>query len=160
MAQISPFWARMQPLGARRCRILACLGADNPKLPAFFDPPRDRPVHEYLHRHLLDLHEKWGDDPDSRRIVAAGLLSFGELTRADEILSRFPPKAIVLDHGAGWCPMVAYTTVAALLPLPEQYRDASRWIEGSADATAVVAWFHTHRDRLRWDSKAEHFVLE
>jgi hypothetical protein len=149
----------MKSLGVLRCRILACLGADDPKLPAFFDPPCDRPLYKSVYRHLLDLYENWGDDPESRRIVAAGLLSFGDLTRVDEILGQFPHKAIVLDHGAGWCPLVAYSTVAALLPLPDQYRDASRWIEGSADAAGVVAWFRMNQDRLRWDSKAEVFVL-
>lgn len=160
MPRITPFWERMRPLGDLRCRILACLGADNRKLPAFFDPPPDRPIEESLHRHLLKLHEAFAADPDSRRIVAAGLLSFGELARAGEILSQFPREPVVLDHGAGWCPLVAYSTVARLLPLPEEHRDPKRWIQGSADAGALWQWLQSHYDRLRWDSTTERFVFE
>lgn len=159
MLPSTPFWIRMRPLGALRCRILACLGADNPRLPAFFDPPEDRPVNECLHRHLLKLHETFAADPDSLRIVAAGLLSFGDLARADEVLSQFPREPVVTDHGAGWCPLVAYSTLARLLPLPEEHRDPRHWIHGSANATALLQWFQAHRNRLRWDSSAEQFVL-
>ena len=148
----------MRALGNLRCRILSCLGADNPKLPAFFDPPPDEPVADALHRHLLELHGAFADDPESRRIVAAGLLSFGELARAGEILSRFPPEPVVTDHGAGWCPLIAYSAVAELLPLPEELRDARRWTQESACARQLVEWFASNHTRLAWDSGSEHFV--
>jgi hypothetical protein len=153
------FWERMQPLGALRCRILACLGADNPKLPTFFDPTPDQPLHECLHQHLLKLYDKCAADPESRRIVAAGLLSFGELARADEILSQLPREPMVIDHGAGWCSLIAYSVVATLLPIPEEHGDPRRWIQGSSNAAAVVQWLDTHRSRLRCDSNVEGFVL-
>jgi hypothetical protein len=149
----------MRPLGNLRCRILACLGADNPKLPAFFDPPQNGPMLESLHRHLLKLQQEFAADPDSRRIVAAGLLSLGELARADEILSRFPLHPVAMDHGAGWCPLVAYSAVSELLPLPEELRDARGWVEGSATASGLMQWFHSNYNRLCWDSGSGRFVL-
>jgi len=154
----TPFWTRMRPLGNLRCRILACLGADDPKLPAFFDPPPDMPAGEALHRHLLELHDAFGADPDSLRIVAAGLLSFGELDRAGEILSRFPREPITLDHGAGWCGLIAYSAVAELLPLPAELGDVRRWTQESDAAGDVVQWLASNHNRLAWDAAGERFV--
>ena len=153
------FWARMQSLGTLRCRILSCLGADNPKLAAFFDPPEDRPLADSLQHHLLNLHQAFTYDPESQRIVAAGLLTFGELERAEEILSVFPREPIRMDHGAGWCPLVAYSTVAALLPLPRDNQRAVRWVDGSPEALAVSRWFRAHKDQLRWDESLGKFIL-
>jgi hypothetical protein len=148
----------MRPLGNLRCRILLCLGADNPSRPAFFDPPIAQPIHDGLHRHLLQLHELFSTDSNARRLVATGLLTFGELQRANEILGRFPPTPIITDHGAGWCALIAYRTVAALLPVPSEVRDAAQWFEGSRAAAAVRQWFTEHREQLHWDETGEHFV--
>lgn len=150
----------MQPLGALRCRILACIGAENPKLATFFDPPSDRTLDESLRQHLLKLHKMFADDPLSRIFVAAGLLSFGDLACADEILECLPRAPIVTDHGAGWCPLVPYQTLAALLPIPEQHRNVRLWVEGSADAAAVAQWLIENRDQLHWDATIERFTLK
>lgn len=152
------FWKRMRPLGNLRCRILLCLGADNPLLSAYFDPLTEQPIHAGLHRHLLRLYVVFGNDLVSRRIVAAGLLTFGELQRVSEILGCFPTTAVATDQGAGWCAMIAYRTVAALLPWPSDLKDAGQWVEGSEVAVAVRRWFAEHRDELHWDARGEHFV--
>ncbi|HUA61712.1 MAG TPA: hypothetical protein VML19_23355 [Verrucomicrobiae bacterium] len=160
MPPSAPFRARLQQLGNLRCRILACLGADNPRLPAFFDPPEDQPVSDCLHRHLLKLHEAFAGDADSQRIVAAGLLSFGELSRVHEILHLFPAEPTVMDHGAGWCPLIAYSAVSELLPLPKELQDVRRWLQGSTEATHLLQWLQLNYERLSWDGEKKRFTLK
>jgi len=149
----------MHPLGTLRCRILVCMGADNPRSAAFFDPPADQSISKCLYQHLLRLHQTFADDPYSRIFVAAGLLSFGNLAVANEILHYLPRSPIVMDQAAGWCPLVPYEALATLLPVPEQYRNVKRWIEGSAESAAVERWLVEQGERLRWDPAAERFVL-
>ena len=38
------YWQRMRPLGDLRCRVLACMSADDPRVPAYFNPPADARV--------------------------------------------------------------------------------------------------------------------
>jgi len=150
----------MQPLGTLRMRLLACLQADNPKLATFFDPPADCPVFECLREHWARLYKKFSDDPYSRIFVAAGLLTFGDLRYVDDILNNLPRNPVVIDHGAGWCALVPYETVAAVLPIPKEHRNVRGWIQGSADASAVAQWLNENRSRLLWDSSSERFGLE
>lgn len=156
----SPFWIRMQPVGTLRLRLLACLQADNPTLATFFDPPADRPILECLHEHWGKLYEKFSDDPYSRIFVAAGLLTFGDLRCVDDILNYLPSSPVVLDHGAGWCALVPYETVAAVLPIPQEQRNVRAWVQGSATASALGQWLNENRSRLQWDSSTERFELE
>jgi hypothetical protein len=150
----------MQPLGTLRLRLLACLQADNPRLATFFDPPADRPIFECLHEHLGKLYEKFSDDPYSRIFVAAGMLTFGDLPRADDILNYLPRSPVVIDHGAGWCALVACETVAAVLPIPPEHRNVRAWIQGSAEASAVTQWLNENRSRLLWNPSTERFKLK
>ncbi|HTS27322.1 MAG TPA: hypothetical protein VMH81_15705 [Bryobacteraceae bacterium] len=151
------FWSRMRPLGGMRCRVLSCLGADNPKLASFFDPPPGSALEEELRSYLERLHEA-EEDPTVRRIAAAGLLTLGELRYADEIIRGLPQTPIRLDHGAGWCPLLPYSLAAELLPLPEALTNAKTWIAGTAIEADLMRWFEAHRERLVWDPAAERFV--
>jgi hypothetical protein len=78
---------------------------------------------------------------------------------ADEILRYLPRAQIVTDHGAGWCPLVPYQTLATVLPIPEQHRNVRLWIEGSSAAAEVAQWLIENRNRLHWDVTAERFML-
>jgi hypothetical protein len=155
----SPFWIRTQSLGTLRLRLLACLQADDPRVDTFFDPPADRPVLDCLREHWARLYEKFADDPYSQIFVAAGLLTFGDLRCADDILNYLPRTPVVIDHGAGWCALVPYETVAAVLPIPKEHRNVRAWVQGSADASAVAQWLNENRSRLLWDSSREQFGL-
>lgn len=152
------YWERMHPLGDLRCRILACMFADNPKVPAYFNPATDVPLKVALQQHLHRLLSEFGSDTESRLIFAAGLLTFGRLTMADVILQQLPDERIVLDHGAGWCRVLPYRVVATLLPVPEELSDPAQWIEGTPQAHALRSWFAGHKGHWRWDDTTERFV--
>jgi hypothetical protein len=152
------YWERLRPLGELRCRVLACLMADNPRLPTHFDPPADAPLAEALLEHLSKLLDAFADDTPTRRLLAAGLLTYGRLDMAEVILSELPAAPVVTDHGAGWCALLPSGVVSELLPLPEALHDPRRWVEGSTAAADLRTWFEQHRGRLQWDAAAERFV--
>jgi len=149
----------MRPLGATRCRVLSCLGADNPKLATFFNPTPERSIEEALQTYLATLHDTV-KDPYVTRIAAAGLLTFGELSYTEEILLQLPQAPIQLDHGAGWCPLLPYSIVAELLPLPGEFADSRKWTAGSSLETALLQWFRSHREHLVWDPLLSRFVSD
>jgi hypothetical protein len=152
------YWQRLRPLGELRCRVLACMSAHNPRVPAYFDPPATRPLHDALRNHLQQLYSRYESDSVARLFPAAGLLTFGQLEMAEVVLQSLPAEAVRLDHGAGWCRLLPYRVVADLLPLPEELRDPVQWVEGTPQAEALRSWFARQRDRLRWDPDAERFI--
>src|SRR5262245_57819154 len=111
MGDARDYWERLRPLGELRCRVLACLMADNPRLPTHVDPPAGAPLADALQAHLTKLFADSGDDAAVRRIVAAGLLTFGRLDMAGVILRELPAAPVVTDHGAGWCALLPYRVV-------------------------------------------------
>jgi hypothetical protein len=161
--RLQQYGRKMRPLGMSRCKVIKCTLSDNPKLIHYFDPPEEVNLAEALHDHLLEL---WGnyqlnleEDKCGCSIVAAGLLTYGELERIDYILEHAPHQRVVLDHGCGFCSILAVQIVASLLPLPKNLEDYSLWIKGSKEIEQVTQWFDRHRSCLSWDTASQKFVL-
>jgi hypothetical protein len=158
---------RMLPvLGVWRCRVINCLGFDNPQLGHYFNPPPEADLAAAFRAHLQQLWaEYWPGASDNEpisigmAIIAAGLLTYGELPRVDYILNHVPPERIVLDHGCGWCALLAYRITAQLLPLPEEFTEYSSWTQGSPEVAQVKQWLQEHRSRLVWYPEHNRFIL-
>src|SRR4051812_11883777 len=93
------YWARVRSLGELRCRVLACMSADNPRVPAYFDPATPGRLQDALLGHLETIYSASATEPVTRLITAAGLLTLGRLEAAEAILSHLPPERLTLDHG-------------------------------------------------------------
>ena len=158
------FWDDLKPLGEFRWCVLACVGSFDRSLRQHFHPSEPSTLPESL-RSYLDAY--WAREQPSATgpqfnglaIVAAGLLTFGRLEMADYILANMPPHRIKLDHGCGWCNVLAFRIAAALLPLPDELRAYMEWFEGSATADEVRSWYASHRAELRWNDAAERIEL-
>lgn len=157
------YWKRLLPLGELRCRVLACLFANEPSSPCHFDPSMDADLRQECRRHFERLLE------DSRltltreqrdteiALVTAGLLTYGQIDRANDLLDNLTPH-FETDHGCGWCvllPMVIFCTV---LPLSEDICECS-FAGGNMDIVAARRWLDANRPYLVWDDTGEKFVL-
>ena len=70
-------------------------------------PPEDANLDEVVLRHLegiwqRELPRATGPQFNHLAVVAAGLLTFGRLERADYVLENLPPHRIEMDMFAGW----------------------------------------------------------
>jgi hypothetical protein len=162
--QLDPYYERMRPLGELRCRVINCTGSNMPKSKFYFDPSPSIDVEEALHRHLLQLWESCLPEErvnefNGMAVIAAGLLTFGDLSRLNYILEHVPPHRIELDHGCGYCNVLAVRIVARLLPLPKELPLCSLWIQGSQEVEEVKQWIHEHRSRLVWNPDSMKFDL-
>jgi hypothetical protein len=159
---------RVEPLGYRRRCVLACLSAQNPKKPCYFNPPPDAPLHDALRDHLERLFVRFSSEEVARPydvlIFAAGLMTYGRLDMAEFIISNLLSKPFFTDHGAGRCVTLPYAFASALLPLPADLRNlasihAVEWVAGTPAGNAVQDWFAANKHRLVWDAASERFVL-
>jgi hypothetical protein len=150
----------MRALGQLRCRVLACMFADNPRTLTHFDPPRSADLGEALRTHLQKWFSATEVSDDARLIIAAGLLTFGSLEAAGFILERLPTEQVTLDHGAGWCSLLPYEAAAALLPIPQAIRNSRKWVEGTPEAQELRRWFAANRSLLAWDPAREVFRID
>ena len=91
----------------------------------------------------------------STAIVAAGIMSYGELGMAAYILDHLPDR----EFRNGYCLHAARRAFVAIIPVPKALRDWSTWIEGSPEAEAVRSWFARHQSDLTWQPSSGTFVL-
>ncbi len=151
----------MECLGPYRCQVLACTGSDNPRFPEYFDPPPGADLFAAFDAHIVRLwEERWkpdlpGPHLNGLAVIAAGLLLGGRLEMLDFILEHLPDRLI----RNGYCNLIARRTVVAVLPLPEELREFTRWIEGTPEAEAIRNWVAQHRASLHWDPLSNRFVL-
>jgi hypothetical protein len=161
--RLNQYGEKMRSLGMLRCKVIICTASDNPKFSHYFDPPEEVDLAEALYAHLLALWEDCQYPPEENgigsSIIAAGLLTYGELDRIDYILEHVPRQRVVLDHGCGFCSILAVQTVASLLPLPKNLMDYYLWIQGSTEVEQVKQWLDSHRSCLSWDAMTQRFVL-
>jgi hypothetical protein len=154
----------MRSLGELRCQVIACTVSDIPRFKRYFNPPPEANLTEELHIHLLqlwehDLPNATGNQYNGMAVIAAGILTFGNLSMVDYILANLPPHRIVLDHGCGFCNLLAFRAVARLLPLPKELSNYSLWVKGSSEAKQVKNWVHEYRSHLIWNPKNEQFIV-
>ena len=71
-----------------------------------------------------------------------------------EIVDRLPAKPIKRDHGAGQCLVVAPQTPCAVLPLPAELSDSTRWLAGSDTQKALLNWLSAHETHLHWQERS------
>jgi hypothetical protein len=76
--------------------------------------------------------------------VAAGLLTYGRLDVVDDIVNYVPPPTAGMRRLA-W-------VLNNLMPMPKE-------LDPLEDIEAVRQWIETHREKLRWDEKAEKFIF-
>lgn len=147
---------RLNALGPVRLRLLDCLGGNSRWAPGYFDPSPDVDVFDAFRDYVHGLGAKWGtlDDPTALSLLSAARLMIGDLAAAREILDRLPEKPIKLDHGAGQCLVAAPQTLRAVLPLPAQLSDSSRWLAGSEEQRSLLDWLSAHESRLHWHEKS------
>jgi hypothetical protein len=160
---------RIQPLGYMRCRILSCTLGGSPRSSYYFNPTPDSDLVTEFFNYLQNLWKNYQtgkikEADQSEKyigscIVAAGLLTFGDLKMADYILSNLPSRRIELDHSCGYCLVIAVRVTAYLLPIPKEMPNSSLWIENSVEADQIRTWFHTYRDRFIWDVEAGKFTF-
>ena len=159
------FWEDLKPLGEFRWRVLACVGSFDRGLRQHFHPSEPSALPESLRLYLDAVWAReqptaTGPQFNGLAVVAAGLLTYGRLEMADYVLANMPPHPIELDHGCGWCNVLAFRIAATLLPLPAHLRAYMEWFEGSPTAGEVRSWFTSHRARLRWNNDVEKFEFD
>jgi len=98
------------------------------------------------------LSQLWGTeaDPLTASLLAAARLLTGDLAAADTIVDNLPAEPFKLEYGARFCPLAPLRALGAVLPLPANLGDTRRWVEGSAEQTALRTWLAEHRGKLRW----------
>jgi hypothetical protein len=158
------YYKRMQSLGKLRSLVIICTGSDNSRLNHYFNPPPEVNLEKALYQHLLELWDRYppiaGENGyDTYAVTAAGLLTFGELSRLDYILDNVPPHRIHGSHGSAYCKRVAFKIVAEILPLPKELPHYSSWIQGSREVAEVKQWIHEHRSCLAWNPDSMEFDL-
>jgi hypothetical protein len=142
----------LDPLGFARLRVLDCLGGNDRHAVSYFAPDTDRELFLEFRRHIERLNEQWAAETDSltRNLLAAGRLVIGDIGAVFDILDHAPSHEIKLDHGAGACTVVPFTTIVVVFPMPNELSDSRKWQSGSLTLEAVRNWLRQHRDRLRW----------
>lgn len=144
---------RLQPLGHWRLRALDCLGGNTPQTAGYFVPAADITIFAAFRDHAVRLSQQWHaeSDPMTVSLLAVARLLCGEIAAADVILDRLPAQPVRRDHGAGRCLVLPVQALAAVLPLPPELADSSRWLAGSPAQADMRAWLNVHRGTLRWD---------
>jgi hypothetical protein len=157
---------RMQPLLNKRLhyQVIICTGSDNSKLAHYFNPPLEANLEEELYQHLLELWNRYPPIAGENgyctyAVTAAGLLTFGDLSRLDYILDNVPPHRIHGWNGYAYCRCVAFKIVTRMLPLPKELPHYSSWIQGSREVEEVKQWIHEHRSRFVWNPDSMEFDL-
>jgi hypothetical protein len=151
------YWDGIRGLGEVRCRILMCIGGENPGTPAYFNPPVGSSVSAAFHEHLLRL---WRDaDLLSAPLLAAGLVTYGRREAAEYLITHLPKERIRLDQGAGWCAAYPFQVLAMTLPVPEELSDPSRWTLGDPEGEKLMEWFAGNGERLQWDPDRSRFKV-
>jgi hypothetical protein len=153
--------ARLSPLGLQRLRLLECLGGNSPRAPGYFAPAADVDIFTAFRQYVDRLSEQWKSEPDPHAVslLAAARLLTGDLSAAGVILDHLPAKATKVDHGAGICLVMPLFALSTAVPLPPDLTDTRRWLDASAEQTAVRAWLTHHRDDLRWVEDAGEYRL-
>jgi len=154
------YFARMASLDMVRGQVLCCTNCDNPKLSHYFNPPEGADLDAAFREHLEMLWTRWLPEETesqfcSTAIVAAGLLSYGDLRMAAYILQHLPNR--VFRNGI--CLQVSRRAFVAILPVPKALRGWSQWIEGSPEAEAVRSWFARHQSDMTWQPSSGTFVV-
>lgn len=133
-------------------RLLDCLGGNDKWAPGYLRVESADDVFAAFRSYVATLSRTWAEERDPAVIVllAAARVLTGDWAAAHVIVDRLPSHAIQLDHGAGFCPLVPFQTLASALPLPASLRDSTRWLAGSPEETALRTWLANHGEHLRW----------
>ncbi len=105
------------------------------------DPAED--PDQALRRHLESLTSE--SDSFTRFVVAAGLLSYGQIDLAEDLLDCLP-------EGRGNVRQLSHALVA-LLPAPAH-------LDPLQQPEAFRSWLRENRDRLHWDATLGKFLLD
>lgn len=140
------------PLGLQRFRLIECLGGNNARLPGWFDFAPGEDMFAAYRTYVARLASEWAHDDDDLvvRLVAAARLLAGERDAARVLVDRLPRVPIVLDHGAGFCPVAPFHALSTALPLPPPLADSKRWLAGTPEQAALRTWLDEHLDKLEW----------
>lgn len=156
-------YARLEPLGPHRLRLLSCCMADRPNLPGYLPPPPPNAdllvvFRDYAKRMSALMGEDEG--PLATALVAALRMMAGERAAIAVILDNLPTERVVLDQGAGYCMIAPYGALRAALPLPADFPDAYALVEGSQAQARLRAWLEENGDALHWDEAAGAWKVE
>jgi hypothetical protein len=143
-------------LGARRLRIVSCLGGDQPRSPhaaawtaarrGASDPiSAFRMFAEHVHQACVSV-----TDPRVRSLVAAARLLAGNIGAAQDIVDHFPEHPPRTDHGAGYCLTAPSQALLHALPLPPDLQNTERWAAGSPEQARLHAWLRANGATLAW----------
>jgi len=109
----------------------------------------------YLRQQLDDALERTGDEM-SRQLLAAGLLTYGQLGMVDVILDNVPP-GLSQERATGYCAAAPANILSRLLPLPDALKTDG--VHSLLDWDRVREWFESNRHQLEWDAANEQFRL-
>jgi len=141
---------RVEPLGHLRLCTLDCTFSSS-----YFNPPEGSDIFTAYRDHVARLSSEWRDEDFPDRVLPVMRLLSGDISAAEQVLDRLPPEPHHVDHGSGFCFVLAQRAMAHILPLPESLKEkpGQTWLAGSQAQADVRAWLEEHRDKLRWDEK-------
>lgn len=148
--------SRRLTLSYQRERALSCVSMRDR-----FELGSGDDIHTAFHAYAKRVADKWGhlNDPLSVGLIATLALLSGSIDAAERILDTLPNEPIKTDHGAGYCLVLPFESLCAVLPLPDNLRDIRNWTRGSAIEQDLRAWLADHRSQLMWDDKTETYRL-
>jgi hypothetical protein len=142
------------PLGYQRLRLLGCLFGDDPRSLNYFEPTPEVDIFEAFRHYVERMSQVWAAESDPLTLFAAARFLTGDLNAAEVILDHLPVEAVKLDHGAGYCLVMAQKVLRASLPLPATLKEINRWLADSAEQAALRIWLAENRDRLSWHEES------
>jgi hypothetical protein len=125
------------PLGYQRLRLIGCFFGDNPRSPNYFEPTPVVDIFEAFRHYVERMSRVWAAESDPFALFAAARFLTGDLNAAEVILDHLPVKAVKLDHGAGYCLVIAQNILHTSLPLPADLKDINRWLEDFTEQAAL-----------------------
>ncbi len=151
----------LQTLGLRRSLLLDCLGANTPQAPGYLEVPPGADVLAVYQDYVAELSRTaaYQADPTTMLLVAAARLLTGEISWATTVLERLPTAPPAQRFGQRYCPLMPYRTLLAVLPLPKELTNLDRWIAGSPEQAALLAWLARHGGQLQWRPAEARYVL-
>src|ERR1700742_2545961 len=100
--------ARFAPLGWLRMGIIGCLGGDLRLLPQYLPTPEpDADLFALYRAFVQQMIELLHGHGDMYSNLATARLLAGDITAAEDILNNLRADRFKLDHGAGYCIVIA-----------------------------------------------------
>ena len=109
----------------------------------------------YLREQLDAAFDRPGDEM-SRQLLAAGLLTYGDVEMVNVILNNVPPE-LSREKATGYCIAAPANILSRALPLPEALKP--KGVHSALDWDRVREWFDLNKRNLEWDAAEERFRL-